>query len=185
MAMATINTTLSVETIQQAASTYFSKVDAAVKQYGLPAHQPAAVGWKVADINEFNDALSGFLKSGLVAQCHIGFVDNRYIASIVFKEPIYQNIRILKLMQRRPGSTDPIGLDHADFPVEDLAAAEATLAKQKVPKWGHESNDVHGWISVWFDGLEVKYFDHIVLDIAVKELQDTISQLGFEPKPLE
>ncbi len=64
-------------------------------------------------------------------------------------------------------------------------ACEAELVKQKVPKWSHESNEVHGWISVWFDGLEAKYVDHIVIDVGVKELQDVTRQLGFTSTPLD
>jgi hypothetical protein len=131
-----------------------------------------------------NTTLGYFLKNQLVSQCHIGFVDKRYIASVVFKEPIYKNIYVLKLMQRRPKSSDPVGLDHIDFMVNNLGVFEDELKKKQVPKWSHEANEVHGWISVWFDGSELKFKDHIVVDVGVKELQDAIKQIGFEPKTL-
>jgi hypothetical protein len=177
--------TISVEDISQSAETYFKKLDAFVAEHRLTKRDPSTIAWKVTDIDEFNDTLSGFLKSELVIQCHIGFVDKRYIASVVFKQPIYRNVSILKLMQRRPGSTDPVGLDHADFPVNNLSSLENELKAKKVVKWSHESNEVHGWISVWFDGTEAKFVDHIVLDVGVKELQNITKRLGFDPKAVD
>lgn len=177
---------LSLDTIHHAALAYFAKLDTSLKPYGLAGRAPSTIAWKVTDIDEYGDALADFLKNNLIAQCHIGYVDKRYIASIVFKQPIYKNTYILKLMQRRPGSTDAVGLDHADFPVDDLTDFEIELTKklanQKALKWSYESNEVHRWISVWFDGSEAKFVDHIVLDVGVKELQDITTQLGFAPK---
>jgi hypothetical protein len=176
---------ISIEDISKSAETYFKKLDAFVIEHGLTKREPSTIAWKVTDINEFNDTLSGFLKGNLVIQCHIGFVDKRYIASVVFKQPIYRNVSILKLMQRRPGSSDPVGLDHADFPVNNLSSLENEFKAKNVPKWSHESNEVHSWISAWLDGTEAKFVDHIVLDVGVKELQDITKQLGFEPKVVE
>lgn len=177
--------TISLDDINQAATAYFTKLDTFVEQHGLTKREPSTLAWKVTDIAEYCVALGDFLKSDLVAQCHIGFVDKRYIAAIVFKEPLYRDIRILKLMQRRPDSTDPVGLDHADFLIDDLTAFEAELTEHKVPKWSYESNEMHKWISVWFAGTEAKFVDHLVLDVGVKELQDITKQLGFESKTLQ
>ena len=171
--------------ITEQADQYFKKFGVFVKANGLTKHEPATIGWKVTDITEFNKALAGFLASDLVNQCHIGFVDKRYIASIVFREPIYQKIYILKLMQRRPGSTDPVGLDHVDFTVADLPATEAEFTKSGVADWDYESNEVHTWISVRFNGTEAKFVDHVVLDVGVKELKDITKQLGFTPKTVK
>jgi len=177
--------TLTLDDIKQAADQYFGKLSAFANNYKLDIPAPVTIGWKVEDINEFGDALADFFKNDLVQQCHVGFVDKRYIASIVFKQPIFKTAQILKLMQRRPHSTDPTGLDHMDFVVDNLQAFEVTLKECKVPKWSHESNEVHGWISMWFDNTEAKFNDHIVLDAGVKELQDTIRTLGFEPKQVD
>lgn len=170
------------KTISQAAEEYFKKFEAFAQQHQLTNQQPSTIAWKTTDINEFNQILGDFLEQSSILQCHIGFVDKRYIASMVFKEPVYKNVRILKLMQRRPGSTDPVGLDHADFAVANLATVEAELTKKGI-KWTHESNEVHSWISMWFDNTEAKFVDHIVLDVGVKELQDITKELGFEPRP--
>lgn len=176
---------ISLDDIQKAAKVYFEKFDSYTKQYDLTKLQPATIGWKVTNIDEYCDTLSGFLKENLVVQTHIGFVDKRYIAAIVFKKPIYQDIRILKLMQRRPGSTDRIGLDHADFYIDDLSKFEAELNKIKLPKWSYESNEMHRWISLWFKDTEAKFVDHLVLDVGVKELQDATKQIGFQPQKLK
>jgi hypothetical protein len=173
---------LHIDDINRSAKAYFTKLNTFVNQYNLTPRVPSTIAWKVTDINAFCDDLSGFLSHKQISQCHIGFVDKRYIASIVFKQPIYQNIHILKLMQRRPQSTDPIGLDHADFIVDNFSEFVAELTKQKVPEWSLESNEIHGWISVWFNNTEAKYVDHIVLDVGVKELQEITQQLGYEPK---
>jgi len=173
---------ITLDDIKQAAVEYFAKFDSFASQNGLIDLKPTTIGWKTTDISEFNATLSGYLADSSVTQCHIGFVDQRYIASIVFKEPIYTNVRILKLMQRRPNSTDPVGLDHADFAVDNLGQIEALLKKNPALKWSHESNEVHGWISVWFNDTEAKFVDHLVLDVGVKELQDITKELGFEPK---
>lgn len=174
-----------LEDIDQEAVKYLKQLDSFVKKHRLPIGRPSTLAWKVTDITEFTETLGGFLKDNLVEQCHIGFVDKRYIASVVFKEPLYREARILKLMQRRPGSTDPVGLDHADFAVDSLPDTEADLNKQPDIKWSYESNEVHQWISVWFDNREAKFVDHIVLDVGVKELQDATKQLGFEPKVVD
>jgi hypothetical protein len=168
--------------IRVEAGKYYLKFESFIKKNRLANLEPVTIGWKVQDIDEYNETISKFLKNDLVEQCHIGFVDSRYIASIVFKKPIFKNVYILKLMQRRPNSTDPVGLDHMDLPVNSLEEMEKELENHNVSDWEYESNESHKWISVKFGGTEAKFVDHIVLDVCVKELRDVSTKLGFKPK---
>lgn len=147
------------------------------KQYGLSDFAATAIGWKTENIDEFNTILSQLLKSKEVIQAHVGLVDNRYIASIVFKKPLTRNIRILKLMQRRIGSKDPVGLDHLDFYITQFSEIEEEFKKKKITGWEYESNEAHKWISLKAKGIEAKFVDHIVLDVAVKELTEASQEL--------
>ncbi len=173
---------ISVDTVSKQAKQYFANLKKSSNFTVLADLEPVTIGWKVKDIEEYCADLSFFLKSGLVEQCHIGAVDNRYIASLVFKKPIYKNIYIIKLMQRRPGSTDSVGLDHVDFFVNNLASMEKQLARNKVTDWGYESNQSHRWISLRFNESEAKFVDHTVLDVCVKELQAAGMRLGHQPR---
>lgn len=152
------------------------------KEVGLPVYTPSTVGWKTKDINEFTQTLSQLLSSGSADQCHEGWVDKRYIASIVFFKPIFNNVYVLKLMQRRPNSTDPVGLDHVDFYVDDLGKVEKEFQKIKLGNWDYESNESHRWISLRYDKTEAKFVDHLVLDVCVQELRQASQKIGFAPK---
>jgi hypothetical protein len=142
------------------------------------AHRPTAIGWKVADLREFMKVLEQLLASD-AEQVHIGRVNDRYIASIVFQTSIAESIKVIKLMQRRSGSSDPVGLDHLDFTVADLRKTKADLKKAGVP-FEVENNDAHEWLSLRFsDGhaREAKFVDHTVLDVCIAELQEAAKGL--------
>ncbi len=136
---------------------------------------PSAVGWKTEDFNEFMQSLGQLLRDG-AEQVHIGKVNERFIASIVFSKPFAWGIHIVKLMQRRPGSDDPIGLDHIDFLTKE-ELKETKLALANISDWEEESNDVHTWISLRFNGREAKLVDHLVIDVAVQELEEIEGQI--------
>jgi hypothetical protein len=176
---------ISIPAITQSTSDYFDKLATVNDKYKLPSYQPVAVGWKVSDINEFNKVLGSLIKDTAISQCHIGFVDKRYIASAVLTRPIFKNIHILKLMQRRPGSIDPVGIDHVDFYCDSLTSLASVLEKKPSNMWGHESNQSHKWISVRANGIEIKYVDHTVLDVCIEELKAASQTIGFKPKKFD
>jgi hypothetical protein len=161
---------------------YFVIWDSFRKDNKLTKYIPNTVGWKAEDIDEFNNILGLLLSSSVVNQCHIGYVDERYIASIVFHEPIHKNIYILKLMQKRTGSSDPSGLDHVDFFVNQLRNVEDEFNNRSIGNWEYESNEAHKWISLKFEGTEAKFVDHIVLDVCVTELKNVSAKLGFKSR---
>lgn len=164
---------------------YWNKWNEFRLKYKLSDFIPTTVGYKVADINNFNDILNQLLVDGSASQLHIGSVNKRYIASVVLTKPLFNKIQILKLMQRRPDSEDPVGLDHLDFYVENLTDTEKEFKSLNLSGWNWESNDAHKWISLRFYGLEAKFVDHLVLDVGVSEMNQASKKLGYKPKMIK
>jgi hypothetical protein len=143
-----------------------------IKQ-GLPGPlKPTAVGFKVADLAEFKSTVDGLLD--LSEQLHVGTVNDRFIGTFVLKNPLdTAYIRLIKILQRRPGSDDPLGLDHIDFFIKDISAAEQCLATARA-NWEHESNEVHQWLSVRFGEdlqYEAKLLNHTSLSAGITEMK--------------
>lgn len=137
--------------------------------------QPTAVGWKVPDLEAFMEALQMYLSDS--PQVHIADVNNRKLASIVLTEALPMGIKVIKLMQRRLGSDDALGLDHVDFTVKDLSEVEVML-KSAHTEYEWQSNDAHKWISARITGgREAKFVDHTVLEVGAKELLETAAGL--------
>jgi len=144
--------------------------------------KPMAVGWKVADEADYKQ-----LYDQLRADCDRiveTWMNGRWIAKMHLKDiKLEGDIQIVKLMQRRPGSTDKLGLDHVDFYSPAVAGAEAILQKEPSLKWSHESNEVvegYNWISVWFEGTEAKLKSSTVMDIVIKELSDINAKIKID-----
>ena len=138
------------------------------------ALKPVAVGWKTEDRVEYDK---------LVAELHDQadqivetWMNGRWIAKLHLKDTALANgVTILKIMQRRPGSEDAVGLDHVDFYSSDVVDAEPILKQEPNLNWTRENNDViegYDWISVWFDGAEAKLKSNTVLDIVQAELHE-------------
>jgi hypothetical protein len=135
--------------------------------------QPVTVGWKVADRQEY-DRLYGELHEA----CDIiveTFMNGRWIAKMHLKDAqLTGGIEIIKIMQRRSGSNDALGLDHVDFYCPEAENAPEILKSETNLKWTKESNDAvknYGWISVWFAGTEAKLKAYTVLDTVTQELR--------------
>jgi hypothetical protein len=137
------------------------------------ALKPTAVGWKVADRAEY-DRLCKELhdQSSHVLET---WMNGRWIAKCVLRDTeLSGHIKIVKVMQRRPGSSDAAGLDHLDFYSPPLTATEAVLQKEPDLNWSRETNDIiegYDWLSIWFEGTEAKLKSDTVLDIVATELQ--------------
>jgi hypothetical protein len=137
------------------------------------ALKPVAVGWKVADRTEYDK-----LYAEIHDQCDRTietWMNGRWVAKMHLKDAsLTGGIEIIKIMERRPGSTDALGLDHVDYYSEDSHIQQALEAESDI-KWSVESNDViagYEWLSVWFDNTEAKIKSDTVLDIIVKELEE-------------
>jgi hypothetical protein len=154
---------------------------ALIKEYKLQDFadyaQATTVSWKVADKAKlfFNlESLGQYAE-----QMHVGTVNNRYIASVVLHKPLEANIWLIKILERRAGSRDALGLDSIDYLVPDIEQTYTGLkaAGLYVVK---EHNDKHAWLSLRFgrdDEFEAKFTDHLVLDVAQKELRDGEAQI--------
>jgi hypothetical protein len=135
--------------------------------------QPTAVGWKTTDRAEY---------TALVAELHDTsdqiietWMNGRWVAKLHLKDMVLSNgASIVKIMERRPGSTDATGLDHVDlYTATELAWAKDVLGKEPELNWSQESNDIidgYDWLSVWFAGTEAKIKNDTVLEIVSAEL---------------
>lgn len=135
---------------------------------GLQLMHPMHFGWKVAEEDDLIQIVSSLTPSSTLV--NIAKVDNRKLALLVTEQPI-NGVPIAEIMQRRPGSTDKLGLDHLAFWCPSELDLEKELSNSSV-KWEHQHNEGHAWISLWFGdkNREAKFFDHTALDIAAKEL---------------
>ena len=141
------------------------------KGFAFKDLKPMHVGWKVPDDSALGQEIASLLPH--TKQGHIGTVDNRKIVLLVPNIPV-EGVPILQVMQLRPGSTDPLGLDHVAFYCNEMNRLENVL-KKATHKWGHQSNPGHKWISLWFGDMqrEAKFFNHTSLDLGAHELSET------------
>ncbi len=162
-----------IDDLNKAIEAYHQKwhklVDGRTNKLFFCDYQPTAVGWKTADRAEYDR-----LFAELHDLCDIivdVYMDGRWIAKMHLKEPLDSGIQIVKLMQRRPNSTDAVGLDHIDwYSPRTFTDGEAILKKEPDLKWTNEENGAK-WISIWFDGTEAKLRDDTVIDSCIRELK--------------
>ncbi len=133
--------------------------------------KPFSVGWKVADLAEFDRRFAEL--RGRCVQVHLMWMNDRWIATMFLKEGenLSWNIPIIKLMQRRPKSTDALGLDNVDFYTPDFLDANTLCAKESDLKFTDEFNGECKWTSLWFDGTEAKIRNQTSADVTIAELQ--------------
>lgn len=140
------------------------------------ALKPTAVGWKCTDRDEL---MSYFAElRDLCDQVHFGWVNERWLVTLHLKSEVLPGeVHIIKLMERRPGSSDPVGLDHVDF--HTTAPVKPNIDLEEDLDWNEEKNGDHcKWISVWFEGGEAKLRTDTVLKVCADEM------LEFEQKIL-
>lgn len=138
---------------------------------------PTSVAWKTEDLNDFNQRFN--VLRDLSDQVHLGWVNERWLATFHLKEATLPlGLTVIKLMQRRPGSADAVGLDHLDFYYQPGdAKAKDILAKESF-EWTEEKNGEHcKWLSIWFDGTEAKIRSDTVLEVCAQELKDIETQI--------
>jgi hypothetical protein len=133
--------------------------------------RPVAIGWKVADRAEYDHMYAALRdQADRIIET---WMNGRWIAKVHLKDALDCGIALVKIMERRPGSTDALGLDHLDFYSPAVTKAERILKQEPGLKWSWENNDViegYDWISLWFDGTEAKLKAGTVLDIIIAEL---------------
>jgi len=134
------------------------------------------ISWKVAEKATLFENL--YQIGDAVEQTHVGTVNGRFIASSVLHAP-YQGMRLLKIMERRSGSSDRLGLDGLDFYVSDMGQVKTLLQKTGSAVQA-EQYDMHRWLSLRFGSenqYEAKFVDHLVLRVAIEELEVTQADL--------
>ncbi|HSX34019.1 MAG TPA: hypothetical protein VLF62_00035 [Candidatus Saccharimonadales bacterium] len=138
--------------------------------------QPTGIGWKTADMAEFDKRFAVLRAHS--DQVHLGWVNKRWIATFVLREPLAWNIRIVKLMQRRAGVNDPVGLDHLDFLVGEGLTADHLKTQDPELNVTDEENGEHcKWVSIWFKGSEAKLRSDTTLDVCITEMQHASKEL--------
>lgn len=133
---------------------------------------PTAVAWKVENLSDLDSRLAALREH--CDQIHSGWINDRWLITLHLKDKSLScGVRVIKLMQRRPGSKDPIGLDHLDFLITTDDDAKTVLGSETDLKWSEEKNgDNCKWLSVWFDGTEAKLRRDTVLQVCANELLD-------------
>jgi hypothetical protein len=141
--------------------------------------KPHAVGWKVADQAEYDRLFNEW--RGACDQIHVAWMNDRWLATMHLRDQkLHGEIEIIKLMQRRPGSSDTLGLDHVDFMDMEEVNTKAILAEETDLKWTDEVNGLCKWTSIWFDGTEAKLRSGTVVDVAIAELQAVNNKIRGE-----
>jgi hypothetical protein len=132
--------------------------------------KPTAVGWKVADVAEYDRLVNEW--RGACDMIFQKWMNDRWIATLHLKDMMLSgDIKIVKILQRRPGSSDPDGLDNMEFLDMEKTNTVAVLAEENDIKWTEEENGVSKWTSLWFANTEAKLKPETPLDIAREELR--------------
>lgn len=167
--------------IDEAITEYFAKWDSLIAQrqsrnFFLKL-KPTSVGWKTVNLADFNQRLLELMEE--CDQVHLGWVNERWLASLHLKDsPLPRGIKIIKLMQRRPGSTDSIGLDHLDFYAESEDEIKRFLEEETDLDEAEESNNpLCHWHSIRFDDTEAKLRADTVIGVCIAELQEVNESL--------
>jgi hypothetical protein len=136
-----------------------------------------AIGWKVQDLAEFNER--SMVLRDLSDQVHMGWINERWLATFHLKGmPLMGDISLIKLMQRRPGSSDAVGLDNVDYTIFGDDDTKAILEAEPNLRWSEEKNgEFCKWLSIWFAGTEAKLRDDTVLQVGANELLDLQKQI--------
>lgn len=141
--------------------------------------KPSAAGWKVADLAEYDRC-----KNEWRGACDLIFenwMNDRWIAEMHLKDTkLSGGIEVIKLMQRRPGSSDAAGLDNIDFMDMEETNTKVVLAEETGLKWTEEKNGLCAWTSIWFEGTEAKLREGTVLDVAIDEIQAVNNKIRGE-----
>lgn len=155
--------TKALETYQK---TWRSLVDKRTDKPFFESLKPTAVAWKTEDLVDY-DAKMAELRD-LCDYIFVVWMNGRWIAKLHLRDKtLPMNLHIIKLMQRRPNSTDAVGLDHVDFYTPE--AIEPILKEESDLKWNYEKNNAE-WYSVWSDAGEAKLRNDTICKVCADEL---------------
>lgn len=138
--------------------------------------KPTAIAWKTEDLADFDRRFAELREH--CDQIHLGWINERWLGTLHLRgSELIDGVKLIKLMQRRPGSTDATGLDHIDFYSPEVAQAETVLTGETALKWTSENNGHCDWISIWFDDTEAKLRTATTIDVCIAELQEVNEKL--------
>lgn len=162
------------EALSQSLEKYFAKWDEYIGRMGLYAiaekMRPIAIGWKVGSRAEYRRVMS--VLDNYAVQIHSVSVNKRKFATVILDEPLARNISVIKVIERRSGSRDVVGLDHIDFYLP-MVEGIAEILERGEANWRRQGNDAYKRLSVRFGPeslYEAKIIDHTVMNIAADEL---------------
>lgn len=142
--------------------------------------KPIAVTLKLADAQSFYEYFNGLHDA--CDQMHIGWLDERWLGFLHLKDKTLPwGMSIVKLYQRRPNSSDALGLDHVDFVAPAGVDIQAALRNEPDLNWTEEKGDYAQWISLKFEGgpeAKLRTPGQTTLDAIIREfetLRDTIA----------
>jgi len=134
--------------------------------------KPSSMAWKTEDLADFDRRFA--VLRDVADHIHLAWLNERWLATMHLRDDVRLDlgIEIAVLMQRRPGSTDAVGLDHLDFRSPDLNTTEKLLKQESGITWTREKNgEFCEWLSVWFANTEAKLRPHTKIDVGIAELQ--------------
>ncbi len=161
-----------VEELQQKTQEYLDGWQAFTQARNDKAYfsglKPTAIGWKFTDRTELMQRFNEI--RDMCEQVHFGWINERWVICVYLRDvTLPGDLKVVKLMERRPGSSDPVGLDHIDFYTPE--AEIKTHVEREDIKWTEEHNGEHcKWISVWFDKGEAKLRTDTVLKVCADEM---------------
>src|SRR5690606_26057294 len=101
------------EALSQSLDKYFAKWDEYTSRMGIYSiaekMRPVAVGWKVGSRAEYRRAMS--VLDNFAVQIYSVTVGKRKIATVILEKPLMRGISVIKVIERREGSRDIVGLD--------------------------------------------------------------------------
>jgi hypothetical protein len=162
------------EALSQSLEKYFTKWDEYVARMGLygiaEKMRPVAIGWKAGSRADYRRIMS--VLDNYATQIHSVTIGKRKLATVVLDKPLARNISVIKVIERREGSRDVVGLDHVDFYLPMIEGVAEMLERGEA-NWRRQGNDTYKRLSVRFGPeslFEAKIIDHTVLNIAADEL---------------
>jgi hypothetical protein len=136
--------------------------------------EPIAAAWKVADLADFDKRFAALRDE--CDQIHLGWLDERWLGMLHLKnETLPWGMSIVKLYQRRPNSTDAVGLDHVDFLAPEGSDIQAVLRAEPDLRWVEEKGDYCTWISLRFAGgpeAKLRLPGQTTLDAVIREFEE-------------
>ncbi len=130
--------------------------------------RPTIVGWKTTDRAEYDRLFA--LWHDACDFISENFLNDRYIAKLCLRESLHWNIKVIKLMQPKPGKNIAVNsLDHIDFYSPERVTLQVLQAKEPQLKWTDGTDKACPSVSLWFDDMEAKLRENTVLDVVAED----------------